>query len=232
VALSRLTRAAGDAAGAWYGERYVADASIVGVTLAIDATGATRLLGERESLLVADGRKLIDVAPVRNVPANLVDAMRTDAQLIADDMGLRNVCTVEFLVGPHGYSFMEVNARLIGAYEMIEAQTGLDLIALQLAIARGERLTELPIRVDPRVHVAEARIYPQSAAVSGPPVRVLAATRSRRSALERVERAIADCHPGLPHTGRAVLVRLADLLRVPTMSPSLAHCGIAQEAVA
>jgi biotin carboxylase len=142
-----------------YAEQYAEPARVVGVTVAIDHAGTVVRLGERESLLLAGSRKLLEATPVLDVPAALVQAMRADAVRLVRAVGLRNLATVEFLVHPGGYTFLEINARLTGAYRICEAQTGIDLIALQLDLARGRRLTSGRPAVDPGMHVMQAHLY-------------------------------------------------------------------------
>ena len=63
---------------------------------------------------------------------------------------------VEFLVDPDGtMSFMEVNTRIQVEHPVTEAVTGVDLVAAQLAIAEGARISEIPGLEDgctPAVH--------------------------------------------------------------------------------
>jgi biotin carboxylase len=53
----------------WYAERYLDRARAVAVTVATDAAGQLCDLGERETLLLAGSRKLLDASPVTTVPA-------------------------------------------------------------------------------------------------------------------------------------------------------------------
>ena len=143
----------------WYVEQYLADARVVGVCLAVDTAGTVIGLGERESLLVADGLKLLEGSPVLGLPADTVDAMRADAARAAAVLGLRNVMTVEFLASADRYWFLEVNGRLPLAYRMSECQTSTDLIALQLRLAAGEAVDPSEVAADRSRHCLEARLF-------------------------------------------------------------------------
>lgn len=143
----------------WYAERFADGARVVGVTVAVDAANGVTMLGERESLLLAGNRKLIEAAPVRTVSPEVIGRMRADASRLAVELGLRNVATIEFLVFPGGYSFLEVNARLTGAFRICEAQTGINVVALQLRIARGLPVAADSVRPDRRVHAVQAHLY-------------------------------------------------------------------------
>ncbi|MVO88947.1 ATP-grasp domain-containing protein [Streptomyces sp. p1417] len=169
--------AGGPEGTSWYVEKYLPVNQVVGVTLAVDHEGTVLPLGERESLLVADGLKLLEASPVAGVDAEVLAAMRADAALVAREFGLTNVMTVEFIVGPDRYYFLEVNGRLPLAYRMSESQldtgptgsgdltgsgdrTGrVDLVELQLRIARGESVSPAAHPVDRTRHCLEARLF-------------------------------------------------------------------------
>ena len=155
----------GTAGTSWYVEKYLPVNQVVGVTLAVDHEGTVLPLGERESLLVADGLKLLEASPVAGVDTEVLAAMRADAALVAREFGLTNVMTVEFIVGPDRYYFLEVNGRLPLAYQMSESQLGTDrtdltdLVELQLRIARGESVSPAAHPVDRTRHCLEARLF-------------------------------------------------------------------------
>ena len=56
----------------------------------------------------------------------------------------RGVATVEFLVAGDGFVFLEVNPRIQVEHTVTEETTGLDLVAVQLAIARGATFDSSP----------------------------------------------------------------------------------------
>jgi biotin carboxylase len=142
-----------------YAERYVHPLCIVGVSLAVDETGTVVPLGERESVRLAGSLKLVDATPVQSVPPEITACMRRDASRLVVALGLHNVVTVEFIVGHEGHFFLEVNPRLTGAYQMCEAVTGIDIVALQLEIEGGTALHPTENPIDTGVHCIEARLY-------------------------------------------------------------------------
>ncbi|MCC0096903.1 ATP-grasp domain-containing protein [Streptomyces flavotricini] len=171
----------GDGGDGWYAERYVEHGAVVGVTVAVDAAATVHPLGERESLLVDGSMKLLEASPVRSVAPELVERMRADTARLVTGMGLRGVATVEFIVGSGSgagaggrrHWFLEVNGRLPLAYRMCEAQTGLDVVALQMELARGTLPAPGRIRVDRDAHCMEARLFIEPAA-GGAPGRITA----------------------------------------------------------
>ena len=104
-------------------------------------------------------RKLVDASPVLGVDAEMLVQMRRDSFRLAACLELTNVMTFEYIATEDEYFFMEVNPRLTGGWRMSTAQTGKDLIVLQLAIHMGYRLSPLEVPIDRRTHCLEARIY-------------------------------------------------------------------------
>ena len=72
--------------------------------------------------------------------------MRDAAIRLSHAAGYRNAGTVEFLYQPETqkFWFMEMNTRLQVEHPVTERTTGLDLVKLQIHIARGERLEGEP----------------------------------------------------------------------------------------
>src|SRR5699024_6612548 len=75
--------------------------------------------------------------------------------------------TVEFLVSveaPEAPFFLEMNTRLQVEHAVTEAVTGIDLVAEQLRIAAGERLSLTQEEVPLHGHAVEARVYAEDPA--------------------------------------------------------------------
>jgi acetyl/propionyl-CoA carboxylase alpha subunit len=100
-------------------------------------------LGDRDCSIQRRFQKLVEIAPAQRLPTTLrYDLHRAAARLCADN-GLRGLATVEFLVSGDDFVFLEVNPRIQVEHTVTEEVTGIDLVAVQLAVAGGAVFGEL-----------------------------------------------------------------------------------------
>jgi acetyl-CoA carboxylase biotin carboxylase subunit len=81
---------------------------------------------------------------------------------VAREVGYTNAGTIEFLLDGKDdrFYFLEMNTRLQVEHPITEMVTGVDLVAAQIAIARGGRLALDPRRLlTPEGHAIECRVY-------------------------------------------------------------------------
>ena len=140
---SEAAAAFGD--GALYVETLLPDARHVEVQILGDGTGAVIHLWDRECSVQRQRQKLIEMAPAVGVPEPVRRALFDAAVKLGQAAGYKGLGTVEFLVAGDGgrFAFIEANPRLQVEHTVTEAVTGLDLVALQLAVAGGVTLAEL-----------------------------------------------------------------------------------------
>jgi acetyl/propionyl-CoA carboxylase alpha subunit/acetyl-CoA carboxylase carboxyltransferase component len=139
-------------------ERLVEGARHTEVQVLADGQGTTWALGVRDCTIQRRNQKVMEESPS---PALREDEQRklcAGAVRIAEAAGYQSAGTVEFLFEPasRSFSFMEVNARLQVEHPVTEAVTGLDLVKLQLHVARGGRLEGTPPPL--RGHAIELRL--------------------------------------------------------------------------
>ncbi|OBH02281.1 MULTISPECIES: carboxyl transferase domain-containing protein [unclassified Mycobacterium] len=94
-------------------------------------------LGDRDCSVQRRYQKLVEIAPAQGLSDDLRRALHRAAARLCARVGLRGLATVEFLVAGEEFVFLEVNPRIQVEHTITEETTGVDLVAAQLAIARG-----------------------------------------------------------------------------------------------
>jgi len=183
----RVVRSAGDlvdavasaqreAAGAFgdgtvFLERYVEAPRHVEVQIFGDAHGRVVHLFERECSIQRRYQKIIEEAPSPAVDGPLRDELGSAAVAAAGALGYVGAGTVEFVVDvDRRFYFLEVNTRLQVEHPVTEEITGLDLVRLQLLVARGEPIPTAALSCAITGHAVEARLYAEDVGAGFLPV--------------------------------------------------------------
>ncbi|HEY6567863.1 MAG TPA: biotin carboxylase N-terminal domain-containing protein [Actinomycetota bacterium] len=137
-------------------ERFVEHAHHVEAQIIADAHGNVVFLGERDCSVQRRHQKLIEETPSSVVDDTIRTKLADASIALAKEAGYVNAGTVECIVDEDGdFFFLEMNTRLQVEHTVTEMVTGIDIVALQIAVALGERLD-----IDPRPsgHAIQCRI--------------------------------------------------------------------------
>lgn len=142
-----------------YLEKFVQKPRHIEFQILADSYGNAIHLGERECSIQRRHQKLLEEAPSSALTPELREKMGTAAVMAAKSINYVGAGTVEFLLDQSGeFYFMEMNTRIQVEHPVTEMITGLDLIAEQIRIAQGERLSLTQDQVVLRGHAIECRI--------------------------------------------------------------------------
>ncbi len=123
-------------------EKLVQNARHVEVQIIADHYGTTWAAGVRDCTIQRRHQKIMEEAPSPALSSGQDRALRQAAVRLSQAALYHNAGTVEFLYQPEErlFSFMEMNTRLQVEHPVTECTTGLDLVKLQIHVARGGRL--------------------------------------------------------------------------------------------
>jgi acetyl/propionyl-CoA carboxylase alpha subunit/acetyl-CoA carboxylase carboxyltransferase component len=123
-------------------EQLVQGARHVEVQIIADRYGTMWAVGVRDCTIQRRQQKVLEEAPSPALSPEQDQMLRDAAVRLSQATGYYNAGTVEFLYEPESnhFSFMEMNTRLQVEHPVTECTTGLDLVKLQIHVARGGRL--------------------------------------------------------------------------------------------
>ncbi|OBK34644.1 carbamoyl-phosphate-synthetase [Mycobacterium sp. 1165196.3] len=131
---------------ALFAEALLADARHIEVQVVAAPAGHqthAHAVGDRDCSIQRRYQKLVEIAPAQGLSDDLRRALHRAAVRLCARVALRGLATVEFLVTGDDFVFLEVNPRIQVEHTVTEETTGLDLVALQLAIAGGASFYQL-----------------------------------------------------------------------------------------
>ena len=135
--------------GTVFVERFLDKPKHIEVQLLGDNHGNIVHLFERDCSVQRRHQKVVELAPAKDLPAEVRDNLLADAVKLAKSVNYRNAGTAEFLVDQKNrYYFIEINPRIQVEHTITEEITGIDLIAAQIQIAAGATLAQLGLTQD------------------------------------------------------------------------------------
>lgn len=157
-AISEATSAFGD--GSVFVEKYVKSPRHIEVQVMSDTHGNVLHFFERECSVQRRHQKVVEEAPSSILTPELRKKMGEAACKVAKSCDYVGAGTVEFLMdADHNFYFLEMNTRLQVEHPVTELITGVDLVELQIKVARGEALPMKQEDLAINGHAVELRVY-------------------------------------------------------------------------
>ena len=157
-AISEALSAFGD--GSVFIEKYISSPRHIEIQVLADSHGNVVHLFERECSIQRRHQKVVEEAPSAVLTPELRERMGEAAIKVAKSCNYEGAGTVEFLLDSHNnYYFLEMNTRLQVEHPVTECITGVDLVAEQIKVARGEKLSFTQDDLKIKGHAVELRIY-------------------------------------------------------------------------
>ena len=157
-AISEAQSAFGD--GSVFIEKYVTSPRHIEIQIMADTHGNTVYIFERECSIQRRHQKVVEEAPCAILTPEMREAMGEAAVRVAQACNYVGAGTVEFLVDDQrNFYFLEMNTRLQVEHPVTEYISGLDLVELQIRVARGEKLPFAQDDLKINGHALELRVY-------------------------------------------------------------------------
>ncbi|MES2863216.1 MAG: acetyl-CoA carboxylase biotin carboxylase subunit [Bacteroidota bacterium] len=157
-AISEATNAFGD--GSVFIEKYVGSPRHIEIQIMADSHGNILYLFERECSIQRRHQKVVEEAPSSVLTPEIRKAMGEAAVKVAQSCDYLGAGTVEFLLDENkNFYFLEMNTRLQVEHPVTEMITGLDLVEMQIRVARGEKLSITQDELQIKGHAMELRVY-------------------------------------------------------------------------
>ncbi len=141
-----------------YLEKYLENPRHIEIQILSDNFQNAVYLGERDCSMQRRNQKLIEESPALNIPRKALDRLGERCVEACRRIGYRGAGTFEFLYENENFYFIEMNTRIQVEHPVTELVTGIDIVAEQIRLASGERLSIKQKDISCRGAAIECRI--------------------------------------------------------------------------
>jgi acetyl-CoA carboxylase, biotin carboxylase subunit len=141
-----------------YLEKFLEKPRHVEIQVISDSHGNALWLGDRDCSMQRRHQKMIEEAPAPGIDRALVAQIGERCAASCREIGYVGAGTFEFLYENGAFFFIEMNTRIQVEHPVTEMVTGLDIVAMQIDVARGAALTLRQDQVQCSGHSFECRI--------------------------------------------------------------------------
>ena len=141
-----------------YMEKFLENPRHIEVQVLADKHGNVLHLGDRDCSLQRRHQKVIEEAPAININEDKRQEIYSKCVEACKKLNYVSAGTFEFLYENDNFYFIEMNTRIQVEHPVTESVTGLDLVKLQLRIAREEELKVKQEDIVMKGHAIECRI--------------------------------------------------------------------------
>ncbi|KFB08343.1 acetyl-CoA carboxylase biotin carboxylase subunit [Nitratireductor basaltis] len=141
-----------------YMEKFLERPRHVEIQIIADSHGHAIWLGDRDCSMQRRHQKLIEEAPAPEIDRSLIAEVGERCAASCREIGYVGAGTFEFLYEDGQFYFIEMNTRIQVEHPVTELVTGLDIVAMQIDVARGGRLPVTQDQITTTGHAIECRI--------------------------------------------------------------------------
>ncbi len=151
-------------------EKFITNPRHVEVQILADRHGNVVHLGERDCTVQRRFQKVVEESPCPVLDEKKREEICQSAVDLAKYVGYDSVGTVEYLYDQDEkqFYFMEMNTRIQVEHPVTEQRTGVDLIAEQIKVAAGQKLTLKQSDISFSGHSIECRINAEDPVTQAP----------------------------------------------------------------
>ena len=142
-----------------YIEKFIQNPKHIEIQILADEHGNVVYIGDRECSIQRRHQKLLEESPSPFITPEVRKKMGEAAVRFAKHVGFTGAGTVEFIVDENmNFYFIEMNGRIQVEHPVSEMTSGIDLVAWQMLVADGKKLSFTQEDIKQQGHAIEFRI--------------------------------------------------------------------------